>query len=98
MHQAKKDAGNGNAGNQAEPLGEEGKQIAAKNGFFDEGRDEDGHSHKSESHRAIFEEVLNRSVFGLSRKSGDKHDDNGESAAESQVQPGLRRRFGVSRI
>src|SRR5579859_2200558 len=98
MHETKEYAGHDNAGQQAEPLSEEWKQIATKNGFFNERRDEDGHSHKSESHSAILEDVLNWGVLGRFGESGDKHDDNGESATEGQIQPGLRRSFGILRI
>src|SRR5882762_4920227 len=58
VHQAKEDPGDQNTGEDAKRLGEERIEIAAENGFFDERRDEYGHSHEQHGPGAALEKFL----------------------------------------
>src|SRR5215470_6606375 len=84
VHEPKKNARHHNARNDSKPSRKHGKEIPAKNSFFNERRNEHGHSHKREGHIAILEEVLNRRIFGSFDRDRDDHDDQRKAAAQEK--------------
>src|SRR6266850_6775217 len=88
VHQAKESSGDHNAWEDAERFGEKRIEIAAKNGFFDERRDEYGHGHQQHGAGAALEEFLDGNVVHiLDARTGDG-DKDGQAAPRKEIHPG----------
>src|SRR5713226_1849994 len=89
VHQAEEDSGEQDAGDDAEGFGEERIEIAAEDGFLDEGSDENSHGHEEDGAVAVFEDLLNgHLVLGVDLGAHDENE-NSQAAAREEVRPGI---------
>src|SRR5262249_15818663 len=63
-------------------------EVAAENGFFDERRDEHGHTHEEQSAGTIFEEILNGKVLRRFDFCADNGDGDRQTDASGKIEPG----------
>ena len=87
VHQAEEDAGDEDACAYAEVLCKQRIKIAAKNGFFDEGRDQYCHGHKEYCGVFVAEKLFDGHILGRLHFGRNDEDHDGKTAARKEEEP-----------
>ena len=74
---------------------EERIEVPAKNRFFDQRSDENGHAHQEKGTGAVFEKILNGEMVGRFDLGAGDGDTDSEPGATGEIDPGTDRPIGI---